>query len=117
MAFEVVAMIVTRHTSSDGELTLVIDETAGDFSVGFERMAWHTHADSLANLVDLTAAEALERYVAAILNSQKVIAVLRREECIIDIWVSDDPAKDVSHVTGDEHLELRYWDGRQFDCL
>ena len=30
---------------------------------------------------------------------------------IRDVWVTDDPAKDVKNKEPNENLEFRYWDG------
>ena len=39
--------ILERHTSPDNLLHLVVDFTDGDWTIGFEGCAWHTHGDLL----------------------------------------------------------------------
>ena len=40
--------IVERHTSPDGLLELIVDRADdGDWTVGFDGFAWHTHGDIL----------------------------------------------------------------------
>ena len=39
--------IVERYTSPDKSMVLLVDSTAGDWTIGFDGYPWHTHGDIL----------------------------------------------------------------------
>lgn len=106
-------MILARHTSDDGILTLVAEQIRDDVQIGFEGLSWHTHGDILAQLSGLPLRQAVERFVDELLKGQHLIAVLRMNGALVDAWVTDEPARDALHKLPGEDLEFRYWDGTE----
>lgn len=104
-------MILARHTSPDQALTLIAEQCGGDFQVGFEGMPWHTHGDILARIAGMEERAAVERFIDELVHGQRVIALLRKDGALIDVWISDDPAKDAAYPQPGEMLEFRTWDG------
>ena len=104
-------MILARHISPDGTLTLIAEQRGDDIQIGFEGMPWHTHGDILAQLGELPVASAVERFVKEVLHGQHVIALLHRNGALVDAWVTDDPAKDAHYAEPGEVLEFRCCDG------
>ena len=102
-------MIAARHTSPDGLLTLLVDEEDGDWTVGFEGSDWHTHGDLLTAYGERSPELAIDAFVRDLVEGRWVIALLRRDNIIFDIWVTDDPVSE-----REEGIEFRYWDGRPF---
>lgn len=106
-------MAETReYTSPDGLLRLVVHaDDAGDVTVGFAGFGWHTHGDILAALAGLPVPDAVGRFVADVVGGRAVIAVSRVGGRVADVWVSDDPAREVGRAADGEEVELRFWDG------
>jgi hypothetical protein len=100
------------YASPDGLLRLIVQSEEADISIGFEGYPWHTHADILAAIYDLPEAEAVARFVDAILQNRARIAISRSGNRIRDIWVTDDPDADadLKYRSADETIEFRYWD-------
>ena len=104
-------MILARHTSPDGALTLIAEQLGDDVQIGLEGLSWHTHGDILAQLSGLAVPSAVDWFVDEVLRGQRVLALLRRDGLLVDAWVSDDPAKDADYAERGDALEFRYWDG------
>src|SRR5438874_1787727 len=87
-AFRYSAMaIIERHTSPDGSLILLVDSTAGDWGVGFDGYAWHTHGDVLnAWGYDGTPEARTRAFVDDIMQSRRVIVVVRVDGKVSDIF-------------------------------
>ena len=109
-------MILARHTSADGELTLIAEQLESDLQIGFEGMPWHTHGDILAQVSGLPLQSAVERFLEELLHGRHVLALLRKDGALVDVWVTDDPAKDEMYKEAGEVLEFRLWDGTQVSC-
>lgn len=110
-----VMAVVERHISPDGLLALVVDRADdGDWSVGFDGFAWHTHGDSLEwSGYKGTPAECVRALVEDIIASQKVIVVSRVDGVIRDAWVADDPTQDeLKYAEPNETIERRFWNSR-----
>lgn len=106
--------IIERHTSPDGLLDLVVDLTAGDWTVGFTQGTWHTHGDILAALDGGTPRAAVRKFVDEILTSQRVIALSRTGGEIRDVWVASEPkADEAKYASGGEATEKRFWSGER----
>ena len=104
--------VVDRHRTADGLLELIVDLTAGDWSIGFAGLPWHTHGDILAELEGGSAESATRLYVADVLNSNKLIVVRRMNGSIEDAWVADGPTSDLGrYAPPNTTFELRYWNG------
>ena len=111
--------ITERHTSPDMLLVLIVDVTAGDWTIGFEGGPWHTHGDILdACGYDGPPAAGMRAFVDDILQSRRAIAVVRVDGRICDIVVPDDPdgrqwkERSRKYARPNETVELRYWDGK-----
>ncbi|HYE19339.1 MAG TPA: hypothetical protein VEA69_12895 [Tepidisphaeraceae bacterium] len=111
--------IVERHESSDRLLTLLVDVTDGDWTIGFEGGDWHTHGDLLdAWGCDGPPDAATRRFVDDILASRREICVYLVNGRVADASVpslhDDRPlhAAFAKYAAQKETLEVRYWDGR-----
>lgn len=107
--------IVERHTSPDGLLQLIVARADdGDWTVGFDRFAWHTHGDILDwSGYAGTPAERVRTFVDDVIASRRVIVISRVNGEVRDAWVTDDPSCDETKYTEpDETIEKRLWNGR-----
>ena len=112
--------IVERHKSPDGLLELVVDRADdGDWMVGLEGFAWHTHGDLLADQCssppELAVRSAVRAFVDDIISSRSryVIVISRVGGKIRDAWIDDDPSCDhTKYAQPGETVEKRFWDGR-----
>jgi hypothetical protein len=76
--------IVERHLSADGLLQLIVDlADDGDWSVGFEGYAWHTHGDMLTHDYGGSPESAVRAFVSDILTSQRVIVISRLDGLLV----------------------------------
>jgi hypothetical protein len=101
------------HVSPDGSLALtVVDAGDGELHVGFHGFEWYAPASLLAELSGLEPAVAVERYIESVLHDGVLIAVLRQEGEVQDVWITDAPESDLQHQRPGESLEFRYWSGR-----
>jgi len=107
--------IVERHTSPDGLLVLIVDLTDGDWSIGFDKFAWHTHGNILhATRYDGTPEEATRQFVDDILSSRCVIVLSSIDGQLRDAWVTDDPDRDeTKYAEENESIEKRFWSGER----
>src|SRR4051812_46190309 len=108
--------IVERHESSDRQLTLIVDFTAGDWTIGFEGFAYHTHGDILAQTQYAgTPEQATRSFVADILESRRPIVISRVDGKIRDLGVpqalnrADMDANIAKYGFPGETWEARYW--------
>jgi hypothetical protein len=107
------AMTTEEHRSPDGLLTLVVEEIGGgDRAIGFAQSTWHTHPHLLVPRWGATAEIAGRAYVDAVLRSETVIGVRRKDGGIVEAWITDDPEVETDRVRKGEMLEMRHWDGR-----
>jgi hypothetical protein len=106
--------IVERHTSPDGLLTLLVDRAEdGDWSVGFDRSAWHTHGDILMLEFGGTPASAVKAFVDEIVNSRRPIGVARLDGEFHEAWVADNSSEDETrYAEKNVTIEKRFWNGR-----
>lgn len=105
-------MIVSEHVSPDATLRLVVhrDET-GDLTIGFRDYQWHTHADVLAELSGLPLEQAVDAFVASILNGTDLIAISSIDGVPTDVWVCDDSRYLREHLAPSESMTFRRWNG------
>jgi hypothetical protein len=109
--------IVERHTSPDGSLVLLVDLTAGDWTIGFQGYAWHTHGGILEwSGYDGTPEARTRAFVDDVIQSRRVIVVVRTDGKVSDVIVPDDLV-DLSksfakYAAPNEATEFRYWNGR-----
>ena len=90
----------------------------GDITIGFAgETSWHTHGDVLVGVYQLqgidglTPKSATQKFVESIVNSEAVIAVSTFFGQANDIWVTDDPIKELQNKPNEEEITFRYWDG------
>ncbi|QDF41562.1 hypothetical protein FJN17_30490 [Bradyrhizobium symbiodeficiens] len=107
-------MPVGEYTSPDGQLRLLVICPDGDWTLGFDGFPWHTHGSILASLSGKDEEAAIDNFVADLTSGKSVIAMKRIGGSLADVWVTDDPAEDVSDTKkyglGDETMEFRLWD-------
>lgn len=105
------------HTSPDGALKLFVVREDGDITLGFDGYSWHTHGDVLAGEyelrgeADLSPEDATRRFVADILENRAILALSRVQGQLQDVWVTDSPADEFTHMPPNESIECRYWNG------
>jgi hypothetical protein len=111
--------IVERHESPDRQLTLLVDVTDNDWTIGFDGFAWHTHGDILhAWGCDGPPEAATRQFVDEILASRREICVYRVDGRMSDASVpglyDDRPLQThfAKYAPPNETMEIRYWDGR-----
>jgi hypothetical protein len=113
---EVPVQTIEEHVSPDGRLRfLVLSYPDGDVALGFDGYPSHTHADILATLSGLAAADAVRQFVDDLLSDKSVIAVWGVPGKVEDVCVSEDPARDAAYQQVGEIIELRHWSGRPWD--
>ena len=104
--------IVERHRSPDGLLELLVDYTAGDWTVGFASVTSHSHGDILSELEGGSAESATTAYMKAILASNRIIVVRPIDGIIRDAWIADGPIEDLGKYAGPtETIQKRLWNG------
>lgn len=110
--------VVERHTSPDGLFDLIVTNEHGDWSVGFDGYAWHTHGDILyAWGYCGTPDEAVRQFVDDVLACRWVIVISRIDGRIDAIWVTDDPQRDeAKYASPNETIEKRFWDGSDIEA-
>lgn len=99
-------------------MTLAVDVTAGDWTIGFMGFAWHTHGDILDAWGYEGTPEARTRaFVDDVLQSHRVIAVVRIDGKVSDLFVLHDVVERPlstyfdEYAAPDETMEFRYWNG------
>jgi hypothetical protein len=109
-------MTNAEYVSPDGLLRFLV-QTADDGVVclGFAGYLWHRHPYELAAASGLSEQEAVERYVRDLLENRLVIAVTRVGGKITYASVTEDPASEVLHLPSGMSVELRYWNGNQWE--
>jgi hypothetical protein len=107
--------IVERHTSPDGLLQLIVDHgDDGDWTVGFDGFAWHTHGDILGwSGYAGTPEERVRAFVDDVIASRRVIVISRVSGEVRDAWMTDDPSNDeTKYAEPNETIEKRLWNGQ-----
>ncbi len=111
--------IVERHQSTDLQLTLIVDVTDGDWTVGFDGFPYHTHGDILAQTEYAgTSEQAMRSFVVDILESRRPIVIWRVYGKIRDLGMPQEfsraelDADIAKYGFPGETWEARYWDGR-----
>lgn len=100
-------------------MVLLVDRTHGDWTIGFDGFAWHTHGDILDAWGYDGSPEARTRaFVDDILQSRRVIAVVRTDGRVSDVIVPDDLVERPlmnsfgRYAPPNEVTEFRYWNGQ-----
>lgn len=103
--------------SPDGTLVLVVKKDAGGLCVGFDGFSWHIHSSSLLGCVpkakrgEMTDDDVVSEYVSRVLNDDLIIAVLSIDSKVTEVWVSDNPIRDMKYKSEHEELSFRRWSG------
>lgn len=107
-----------KHISSDGLLTFLVlqyPEETNDIDLGFEHFGWHTHGDILASTSGLTEEKAVRQFVDGLLNNKRIIVLMKKENKIDQVWITEDPTGELEYQQDDEVLEFRYWNGQKLN--
>jgi len=106
---------VGEYVSPDGQLRCLVTCPGGDWTIGFDGFPWHIHGSILAELSGQDEIAATERFVADLTGNISVIVLRRRSAVVTDVWITDDPADELSgykrYGSPDETIEFRLWDG------
>ena len=109
--------IIEQHRSPDGLLELLVDNTAGDWTIGFKGYAYHTHGDILAATeYPGTVESAVRAFVDDILSSRRVIVVSRINGRVRDFAIPENTNPDhdyMKYALPGETIEKRFWNGRK----
>jgi hypothetical protein len=106
-----------EHLSPDGWLRLVVTREHGDTTVRFDGFPWHTHGDvlagryELAGRLGLSPEDATRLFVDELIHGRAVIAFVRVDDVIKDVWVTDDMGTELEYQQDGEELVFRRWDG------
>jgi hypothetical protein len=103
---------MTEYLSADGILRLIVTHDDGGVALGFAGYSWHIHAEILVELWETTERHAIDRFVSEVLADRTLIAVCRVGSTVQDVWITDDPPKELRYRQDGEEIEFRYWSGR-----
>jgi hypothetical protein len=112
-------MPVGEYVSPDGQLKFLVTCPDGDWTIGFDGFPWHTHGSILAALSGQDELPAVERFLADLIGNVSMIILTRISGKLVDVWVSDDPAQDLSdckrYGSADDTVDFRLWNGARVD--
>ena len=97
--------------SPDGTLVLELFE-GDDYYLGFKGQAWHTHGDMLVPEYGETPKHAASAFFESVVADEQPICVSERQGRKTEIWVTDDPEKELKYLEPGESLLVRYWSGK-----
>jgi len=106
-----------EHRSPDGRFTLLVTCENDDIAIGFAGCEWHTHGDLLAassplgGSTEFTPEAATRRFVEDVISNRAVIAVVKTNGSIRDVWITEDIETDLRYMRPGEEIEFCYWDG------
>ena len=113
-------VIAEEHYSPDRTLRLIVSREDGDTTIGFNKLGTnqvygHTHGDILVALSGLPESEAIRQYVERIMDDDEVIAVIRVNGEVQDVFLTDDPTGVLysEYNLPEESFEFRRWSGLQ----
>ncbi len=104
-----------RHTSPDGDLTLLAVRTGDDTTLGFEGFPWHTHGSLLADdyarhdEADLAPDQAAQRFVDDIRSDRAVIVTAYLKGRPVDTWASLRPDLKIEYWAEHDEITGRLW--------
>lgn len=99
------------------DLRLIVEKDDGDLIIGFDGFPWHTHGDYIcAEYKSGSEEEAAGEFLQDLFNGNRGVAILRRGEQILDIWIEypeDSPfynePQDYADRESGETVEVRTW--------
>lgn len=103
-----------RHVSPDGELTLLVINDGGNYTVGFEtpspgQLYGHSHGDILAEQYGRPAEAAVAQFVDNVLDNKSLIAIAKIDRKVRDIWIVEHPIEPDPFRPENETIAFRYW--------
>ncbi len=104
-------MKLEEHTTSDGLLTLSVQQFDDGIAVGFDGLAWHTHPDLLVGSYGNDEEKALRGFISAILNDKLLIVCSIAGDRLEAAWVEDDLHDALEAASQSEAIKIRYWSG------
>jgi hypothetical protein len=106
---------IGEYVSPDGQLKFLVICPGGDWTMGFDGFPWHTHGSILAALSGRDEVSAIKHLIDDLTGNVSVIALKKIAGVLTDVWISEDPAEDLSscqrYGAVDEAMEFRLWDG------
>ena len=103
----------SRYVTPDGNFTLVHDPGQHG-AIGFEGYSWHTHDDMLASFSVLPKIETVPQFVDALESGRLFIALSTVGGEVMNVWVTDDPERELSDTPKGRSVSLRYWNGQPY---
>ncbi|PVE24719.1 hypothetical protein DC522_08830 [Microvirga sp. KLBC 81] len=104
-------MILEEHTTSDGLLTLIVQQFDDGPAIGFAGLSWHTHPDLLVGYYGDDEEKALRSFVSAILNDKLLIVCSVARDRVERAWVDDNLQDAMEAAAGSKTMKVRYWSG------
>ena len=111
--------IIERHTSPDNSMVLIVESSDNDLAIGFEGYTWHTHGDILnAWGYEGSPEKRTRAFIDDIVESRRVIAIVRIDGAISDICIPDDMMERPlsksfnEYAPPNEKVDFRYWNGQ-----
>jgi hypothetical protein len=108
--------LTAEHVSPDGILRFIVLREGSDITLGFSGYEWHTHAELLVGPYGESEEEAAASFVDDLLSDKLVIVVSSIGGVVKDVWITDDPASELSYAPAEESTLLRYWSGRAWQA-
>jgi len=104
--------VVEQHTSPDGTLVLIVVQgmSDGDPAVGFEGTAWHMHASSIAQWLEVAENQAVSNFVEGVLSDAIPIITSIDGGATVSPWISDNLEATLRYE-GQQNCVMRYWSG------
>ncbi len=100
------------HVSPDGQLALCISPNVeGETMIGFHGFDWAMAASQLPDSLGQTALQIAQDYANLIINDDALIAVLRVDGEMVDVWVTEFPHEDLNCAEAHEQVSFRRWSG------
>jgi hypothetical protein len=111
-------MIVKEYVSPDGALHLFIDrDESGDLTIGFRNYEWHTHGDILAASREVPIDQAVESFVAEVIDGTALIATSSINDVTVDVWICNDNRYTCKYLAPGESISFRRWNGETVDGI
>lgn len=101
------------YVTDDGLLALtVFQDVDGEALIGFHGFEWNIQVSILSEVLGTSPEEALQTFIADVLQDRSVIAILKMSGELCDVWITDSPKVDLQYVQFGEELSFRYWSGK-----
>jgi hypothetical protein len=104
-------MILEEHSTSDGFLTLSVQQFDDGIAIGLAGLPWHTHPELLVGAYGDDEKEALRGFISAILRDKLLIVCSMAGDRLEAAWVEDDLQYALEAASQNEAIKIRYWSG------